>query len=313
MRCAVIEIESDIISMGVFEKNSNSLYRIHYKDDFVGIINYISDGMITDVGISRLCDSIILMRDQANQLKCDKIKLIAKSSLRYLINKEQAIQEITNITGIKPEVLTAYAENKYLFSAFTNERKSIKSGILCDIGGSSTRVISFSGREIINETRLSIGCLNSYNMFVGGIIPTLKQEQEIKNYLRHIYKSGSPINTKQNKTRTIYFTGACVESVALLHMGIYGVDSSVNGYSFTLEKLKSARQILRGKIIDLPRLLSITVPNRVTTVMPCISILTSICELLGSQEIIISTCRLKDYVAQELMADKTSSKTEISV
>ena len=90
---------------------------------------------------------------------------ISTASLRLISNKNEVLEEIERRTGIFVDLISGLEEAKLDFigaTLFTD----LDEGVLIDIGGGSTELVSFQDGEMLESFSMPIGSLNTYNRFV---------------------------------------------------------------------------------------------------------------------------------------------------
>jgi len=114
-------------------------------------------------------------------LYCFKITQVAAfttAALRNAKNSNQAVGEIEHRTGIKIQVISGDEEATLDFIGATHSLNN-SSGLLIDIGGGSTEIVTYRDRQIQYKNSLPIGSLGFAKKYVSGILPTMQECMEM--------------------------------------------------------------------------------------------------------------------------------------
>lgn len=97
------------------------------------------------------------------------IAVFATASLRNITNTDEAVREITKATGLAIDVVSGKEEATLDFIGATHDLDTSHDGLLVDIGGGSTELVSFEKGQILQAVSLPIGSLSLYNKTCGEI------------------------------------------------------------------------------------------------------------------------------------------------
>lgn len=185
----VIDIGSNTIRLVIYsvsqseEDGSYRLKRIMNKKYTASLASYITDGRMSEEGIQTASDTLKELKTITDGLHLEKVFVFATAPFRNIENTVETVAEVENSSGFPIKVLSGEQEAAFGFSGLMNELNQKDQelaeapGLLFDLGGGSTELVSFD-REIIHSSySMPVGSLNLYKSFVSGILPT---EQEIR-------------------------------------------------------------------------------------------------------------------------------------
>ena len=102
------------------------------------------------------------------------------ASLRNIVNTEEALETIEAVTGVKVEVLSGADEAAFSFLGATVGGGAPGSGMLADVGGGSTELVSYRNRAIQSACSLSVGSLSLFSKYVSKLHPTKEERRAIR-------------------------------------------------------------------------------------------------------------------------------------
>lgn len=113
--------------------------------------------------------------------------------MRNISNSREAVKKIQDTTGLTIDVLSGEEEARLDFQGASFEKK-MERGIMVDIGGGSTEIVSFEDGNIKDAVSLEIGSLYMYKNYVSGLFPDKGQSYKkmigIGGTIRGVKKPG---------------------------------------------------------------------------------------------------------------------------
>lgn len=145
-----------------------------FRKGNAGLVNYISDGVLSEAGIRRACVALTNFRSLLHQFGMEQMHVFATASLRNIRNTEEAVAMIRDLTGIDVDVISGDEEAQlgYYGAMRTLE---MRDGAMFDIGGGSTEIVEVRDGRILRAQSLPIGSLNLFNRYVSGIWPKRRE------------------------------------------------------------------------------------------------------------------------------------------
>ncbi len=140
------------------------------------------DGYLKQARIAQAVKTLKMFRKLCDANNVDKIYAFATNAVRKAKNQRSFLEEINTVCGFKMDVLTEEREATQIYYGVINSLE-IPKGVILDISGSSTQLIQYNRRTILNRVSLPIGTMNLSVLFNENTTP-LQQSQMIETYMR---------------------------------------------------------------------------------------------------------------------------------
>ena len=158
-RIAIIDLGSNSACLSIME---------YTEDDYSLILQIkrkvkLAEGMnisnqISDKALSRAIEVIADYKMQIEAKECHKIIFVATEAMRRAENTHFVQQTIFNITGLKPNVISAAQEAYYAYKGVINTTDK-QDFLLIDTGGASTEIILVRDSKIAELKSIAFGSL----------------------------------------------------------------------------------------------------------------------------------------------------------
>ena len=170
----IIDIGSNTIRMAVYLIEGGHFEQLMKQKNTVGLASYVEDGIMQPEGIDRAVETLLEYRKFLQCFKITQVTAFTTAALRNAKNSQQAVGEIESRTGIKIQVISGDEEATLDFIGATHSLNNA-SGLLIDIGGGSTEIVTYRDRQIQYKTSLPLGSLGFAKKYVSGILPTMQE------------------------------------------------------------------------------------------------------------------------------------------
>lgn len=198
----VIDLGSNTVRLVIYQLKKLSLHspnpgfkRLVNSKDMAGLAAFVdSEGVFTPQGIARAESVLSEHLRHASYFDCERVDIFATAVIRNAVNRDAVVEELENRLGKRIVVLSGEEEAHLDFIGATCDRV-IEDGLLIDIGGASTELISI--KHGLDKRRASIpqGSLSSFADHVAGILPTKEEmkaiSHEFEHYLQTLPKSST--------------------------------------------------------------------------------------------------------------------------
>ncbi len=180
----VIDIGSNTVKIAVLDdENLFKQAPVFFKAVPLNIKSKIRDSHLPQEAIEELAELIKSFVEIAKRLTKLPPIAFATASLRGLVNMDQVLTRVKEVSGIEVEVISGETEAYYSFLG-ARGCVSAKAGISVDLGGGSTELLAFVGNRVVGAVSLPFGCLTLYHAyFEGETHKTEECEEFIQNYL----------------------------------------------------------------------------------------------------------------------------------
>lgn len=133
----------------------------------------MEDGFLKPLRVAQAIKTLKMFRKlcDANQILPNKIFAVATNAVRRAKNQKGFLEEVNSVCGFKLNVLSQEEEATRIYQGVINSL-DIPKGLIVDISGSSTQLIQYNRRNILNFINLPFGSMTLTSMFqVPGVSP----------------------------------------------------------------------------------------------------------------------------------------------
>lgn len=297
MNVAVIDIGSNSIRLSVYRILEGAFTRLYTKKSMAGLAGYTCDGILSEAGVARALDALLHFKELLTLFPPDRVAVFATASLRNISNSEEATSSLEEGTGWPIEVLSGNEEALLGYSGFQYDCP-LPAGIMADIGGGSTEVVSFAESVPTNMASMPLGSLKAFNRYVEDVLPTPREVKAIQGAIDKAL-ADADIDTFPHHPELCGIGGTSRAAGKLMaRMSSRPTDE----HSFSKAQLDTLAALLCGKSRERRDLLLKTCPERLNTVVPGVLILKAVCDHLGCSHIQISSFGVREgYVCQRIL------------
>ena len=180
---AVIDIGSNTVRMVIYTAEDAAFHGLFSKKYTLGLAGYIQDGIMTQEGIHKLCAALLECRMMLEQFEIERYFVFATASLRNIQNTREAVDQVFLVTGFSIDVISGQAE-AYLDYYGVMVDAPLENGLLFDIGGGSTELVTIAhdGPGVIES--LPIGSLTLAKEYVDKVFPKQSECEKIQARIR---------------------------------------------------------------------------------------------------------------------------------
>ena len=307
MKQAVIDIGSNSMRLTLYEINDDGFKILFREKIMAGLAGYVESNVLTSDGIKCACDGLLEFKHTLEALKIENVFVFATASLRNIANTDEAVNEIKVKTDFDVEVISGAVEATLGYYGALQEL-SISDGILIDIGGASTELVTFKDNEILTSHSFSVGSLSLYKKCVKNILPGKDSMKKIKTMIRKTIQLDK--SYEKETPNTFIAVGGTARGILKLAQKYYGLDSSC--HIITAQQLRGLSVLLCRKEQDRINLILRLEPERIHTLVPGYMILQYIFEYFDADEMIVSDYGVREgYLCQKLLPKNIhTAKTE---
>jgi len=164
----VIDIGSNTVKIAVLDEEL--LFKqapVFFKAVPLNIKSKIRDLRLPDEAVNELAELIKSFVEIGKRLTKNPPIAFATASLRGLLNMDEVLKRVKEVSGISVEVISGETEAYYSFLG-ARGCVSAKAGISVDLGGGSTELLAFNGNKVVGSVSLPFGCLTLYHAYFDG-------------------------------------------------------------------------------------------------------------------------------------------------
>ena len=184
LKCGIVDVGSNTMRLSIYQWEGEKFRLLIHKKEMAGLAGYIQDGTMSSEGIECACGVLKQFQEILKNLNVHDMYVFGTAPLRNITNTEAALDVIRSVTGLDVDVLSGAQEAHYSFVGATSCSDMRGSGLLTDIGGGSTELVSYENGVVTSECSLAIGSLSLHTTYVNGLFPTKAERKSIKERIR---------------------------------------------------------------------------------------------------------------------------------
>jgi exopolyphosphatase/guanosine-5'-triphosphate,3'-diphosphate pyrophosphatase len=302
----VIDLGSNTVRLTVYECEADSFNILFSDKTMAGLAGYVEKKILSKAGIEKACSVLNTYRGIIRNFDISNIFVFATASLRNIENTDEAVEAILKRTGFVVEVISGEEEATLDFIGATHN-VSIDNGLLVDIGGGSTELVTYSNRTIKKAISMSIGSLSLYTKHVKDILPIKEERKTIKEVIIENIEQVEIFDGQQHQT--ICGVGGTVRAALKLNNHIFGLSDS--------NKIISAKNIkeILNKLCDADtdawKIILKVCPDRIHTIIPGLLVLNTVSKYFGCETIVVSSYGVREgYLYNKVLKKNKNTQSE---
>lgn len=221
MLYAIMDIGSSSIRLAVYHLEKDSMDLLLKKKHAIGLAGFIDNGCMSQAGIDKTVEIVKDFKNFLANFPIAAMDAITTAALRNCRNSKAAVCEIEKRTGISLRVISGDEEATFDFIGATHNRKD-GSGLLVDIGGGSTEIVSYEHREIRFKISVPMGALSLRTDLVHGFLPSAAECQAMKAEAERMFDQVRGL--QQHCAPAIIGMGGTFKSACALYNRLYHCD-----------------------------------------------------------------------------------------
>lgn len=186
---AVIDIGSNTIRLVIYKIENNQIKALLNKKSPAGLAGYVNKNRcLKKSGIRKAVSVLREFREILDHMTIREVFPFATASLRNINNAPEVLDAIKKECGFDVRILSG--EEEAVFDYYgALQAMEMDCGLLCDIGGGSTEIVTYRDHAIHTAVSLPIGSLNLYQNFVKSILPRKKELEALRQHVRKALES----------------------------------------------------------------------------------------------------------------------------
>jgi exopolyphosphatase / guanosine-5'-triphosphate,3'-diphosphate pyrophosphatase len=301
---SIIDIGSNTMRMNIYKYENDEIKLLFGRKNPAGLAGYVERGVMSDKGIKKAIGVLRAFKSTIDNFDIDASFAFATASLRNINNSKEALALIKERTGIEIDLISGEEEAKLDFAGAT-KIIDIPEGVLVDIGGGSTEIVTFKEGKIMEAISIPIGSLNLYKKYTNQILPDKKERKKMKSEIKKELKKVDIYLNKPNKI--MCGVGGSIRATRKLNDAIIDIEKS------TEIEAKNVKKILKTLSEDCKESVDIllqVVPDRIHTIIPGMIILNTIIKYFESESIMISDYGVREgYLYTKIMSEGFYNET----
>ena len=296
---AIIDIGSNTIRMAVYQIEGRAFTLLLKRKHTVGLAGYLSHGRLVREGIEKTVKILRGFMEFIETFGITRVHAFATAALRSATNSQAATEEIMRRTGVSIRIISGEEEAAYDFIGATASIAHAD-GIMADIGGGSTEIISYAAHEMQGRWSLPIGSLAMTKAHVADLLPTHEECERIRAAVVDIL-AGVP-DLRGLRARHMIGMGGVLSSASRMHTLLYpeAQNRLIDARHLpSMIELFSAGQPLSEH--DTAVLLR-AAPDRLHNIVPGMVIAHTLAETFAAEDILYSDSGVREgYIWKEII------------
>ncbi len=292
-KLALIDVGSNTIRTVVYGRRGARVRKLYSERDYTGLIAYVSNGRLTEEGVSRLCATMAHMKRFCALCRCEGVTAFSTASLRGVTNRVEAVEAVRGLTGI--DIIPLSAEEEMACDCAALRHAGLKAGFAFDLGGGSCQVFRFDEAGLGEGASLPFGCLTLGEHFVRrGLFPDREEARAMRRYVRGTLDEYLP-GFVGAEPAVLHAMGGTARAVAKL-LRATGQAQAEDG-----DCLCVPREALRGLLREarkregrLVAALRRVIPGRMSTLLPGVLAMEAIARHLGCETIEVTPTGVRE-------------------
>lgn len=303
----IADVGSNTVRLSIYKCEGGEIRLLMNRKVMAGLAGYVRHGALTPEGIEVACQTLQGYRSLMDNLELPDLRVFATASLRNISNTEEAVGAVMAATGLRVDVLSGREEAELSFRGAI-QNAGLYTGLLVDLGGGSTELVSYRSRAIQTACSLSVGSLSLFSKYVSKLHPTKEERRAIRRAVEEQLEQFVP---QHPPARHICGVGGTVRAACKVANAMF--DRPAGDRSLDRDELKEMLQRLKKPGRDELRLLLKTVPDRIHTIIPGLLALDTIAKAYGAQTITASACGVREgYLLARVLEEPLEDQSKIT-
>lgn len=280
----VIDIGSNTIRLVIYKCENNKLVPLLNKKCAVGLAGYIGvDNRMKKAGMDKALEALKEFEEILRFTHVREIFPFATASIRNINNTEEVLAYFREHTCFDVQVLTGKEEAMFDYYG-ASQIISSDGGLMVDIGGGSTELILYKGKEMLFAHSLPIGSLNQYNNHVAKIIPSKKEIMDIQKCTKQKLV-GLDLPEDMSKSDIICGIGGTARAILKV---LENKEKDIDPELYEIDYINELVALAMGDASKLAKHILKHAPDRIHTFIPGLVIMQTVAEHFGGKAMITS-------------------------
>ncbi|MEF3331033.1 exopolyphosphatase [Oceanobacillus oncorhynchi] len=302
---AIIDIGSNTMRLVIYEKTKgNRLKEIENVKASSRLRTFLEeDNTLNQAGIDRLIDTLKSFQEVLDTYTLQDTICAATAAVRQAENKKEIETQIVERTGLNIRIVSEQEEAYYGYLAVIHST-SLTEGVTVDIGGGSTEVTYFEGRELKESHSFPFGALTLKDFFHKSI-PTTEELSKLRHYLKDQFATLPWLADKEVKLVAI---GGSARNLAQVHQNLesYPLAGLHEYQMFQKDIMEVSNHLTSLKPAKLAKVEGLS-KDRADIIIPAIEVFHCLYQTVQAESLILSRKGLRDGVLYEHLAKQFDS------
>ena len=296
---AIIDIGSNTIRMAVYQIEGRQFSLLMKRKHTVGLAGYLENGRLVRAGIEKTVKILRGFTSFIDTFRIPHVHAFATAALRSAVNSRAAVGEIARRTGVQVRIISGDEEAMYDFIGAT-QNIAHADGIMIDIGGGSTEIVSFAGRAMQGRWSLPLGSLAMSKEYATGLLPVPAECAAIKDAVTGILAKTPAV--RDLRARHMVGMGGVLSSASRVHALLHPEETPrllpADALPQMIAMFGSGRPLTEADTAVLLR----AAPDRLHNIVPGMIIARVLAETFAAEDITCSEGGVREgYIRAEIL------------
>lgn len=291
-KCAVIDLGSNSIRMGIFEKQNECLIQTERFREQVRISEGLeSDNLLKDEPVKRTFEAAKKFKEILDQKNIKNVKMVATEALRRAKNSHIFTDKIKNELGLEIEIIDGIKEAEYdVFAAKMSA--DYESFYMIDTGGGSVEIALVVKNQLKKAVCLPLGSVVMTEKFK----PDEQGMEKLEEFIcSELIKTG----IIERYTYPVVALGGSNRELAKIDLS--SEKDNVDGHKMTSSKANGIYQSLKEKTHEERKKVKGLDGKRADTIVAGLCPISVLLKLSGAEEICFCTGSVREGVAAGIL------------
>ena len=289
----IADVGSNTVRLSIYKCEGGEIRLLMNRKVMAGLAGYVRHGALTPEGIEVACQTLQGYRSLMDNLELPDLRVFATASLRNISNTEEAVGAVMAATGLRVDVLTGREEAELSFRGAI-QNAGLYTGLLADLGGGSTELVSYRNRAIQTACSLSVGSLSLFSKYVSKLHPTKEERRAIRRAVEEQLEQFVP---QHPPARHICGVGGTVRAACKVANLLF--QRSEDCRVLTAGDLRDLLSHLKDPCREDLHLLLKAAPDRIHTLVPGLIVLDTLARAYGLEDFTVSRCGVREGYLQD--------------
>lgn len=302
MRAAVIGIGSNSLRLLVADISNGNQAAVFRKREGLRVFASLNDKLeITQEMIRNACGAVLRMRQTAEMLGAEQIRMFATSAVRDAANRQALTDTLLQKTGLMLDICSGEMEAKLSFLGAAGEQRL---GMI-DIGGGSTEIVIGEHEIVEFSCSLQVGAVRLFREMKIQSVPDANHAMDTVKALLNPYRN--KIRQVKTPTKWVGVGGTLTAAATAMQNIAWDTRKCIHGFSAEHSEVRRILETFADMTPDQRRNARSIPPDRADIIVHGFAILLACMEALSIDRIIVSEHTNLDGYLKLITADESGS------
>lgn len=296
-RVAVIDVGSNTARLVVFRASRDGSIRAVFEEKETPRLGLGigADGSLSRDAIDRGLVAMSRFARTLRALGAARVVAVATSAVRDAPNREEFVDRVAEVAGVRPRILSGEDEGRYAFLGVCHAWR-LRDDVVIDLGGGSMQVVYVRGGRCRQSYSRPLGTVRLTDRYLAHDPP---RDRELDGLREHVAEELRRLPAAPARAR-VFVVGGTARALARVSMELTEYPlRAVHGYPLRGKDLKGLSSVLRPMPVARRREVPGIDRTRADVVVAGVATLRKVAERFGDADLIVSAQGIRDGLAYE--------------